>query len=118
MGLPMSTGKSLSEALILASINPKYDDRLFIELRVQYMKTTSSEHSELVVFKYWTRNSMNNLLSYCWLVDVRISASEKDLPVQNRFQSMSNEFLQTPRNENPRNIPSPPPTDDATDVIS
>ena len=29
------TGKSLSEALILASINPKYDHRLFIELQVQ-----------------------------------------------------------------------------------
>ena len=29
------TGKSLSEALIFASTNPKYDDRLFIELRVQ-----------------------------------------------------------------------------------
>ena len=26
-------------------------------------------------------NSMNNLLSYCRLVDARISASEKDLPV-------------------------------------
>ena len=26
-------------------------------------------------------NSMNNLLSYCGLVDGRISASEKDLPV-------------------------------------
>ena len=25
---------------------------------------------------------MNNLLSYCGLVDARISASEKDLPVQ------------------------------------
>jgi hypothetical protein len=24
---------------------------------------------------------MNNLLSYCWLVDARISASEKYLPV-------------------------------------
>ena len=38
------TGKSLSEALFLASTNPQYDNRLFIELRVQYMKTTSSEH--------------------------------------------------------------------------
>ena len=28
------TGYSLSEALILASINPKDDDRLFVELRV------------------------------------------------------------------------------------
>ena len=37
------TGKSLSEALIFASINPKYDDRLFMELPVQYMKTTSAE---------------------------------------------------------------------------
>ena len=27
-------------------------------------------------------NSMNNLLSYCGLVNARISASEKDLPVQ------------------------------------
>ena len=38
------TGKSFSEALILASTNPQYDKRLFIELRVQYMKITSSEH--------------------------------------------------------------------------
>ena len=27
-------------------------------------------------------NSMNNVLSYCGLVDARISASEKDLPVK------------------------------------
>ena len=38
------TGKSLSEALILASTNPKYDKRFFIDLPVQYKKTTSSEH--------------------------------------------------------------------------
>ena len=36
------TGKSLSEALIFASTNPKYGDRLFIELQVQYMKIPSS----------------------------------------------------------------------------
>ena len=36
------TGYPLSEYLIFASINPKYDDRLFIELRVLYKKTTSS----------------------------------------------------------------------------
>ena len=29
------TGYSLSEALIIASINPIYEDRLFIELQVQ-----------------------------------------------------------------------------------
>ena len=35
------TGKSSSEALIFASTNPQYDNRLFIALRVQYMKITS-----------------------------------------------------------------------------
>ena len=38
------TGKSFSEALILASTNPQYEERLFIDLPVHYMKTTSSEH--------------------------------------------------------------------------
>ena len=36
------TGKSLSGALIFASTNPQYEDRLFIELQVQYMKIPSS----------------------------------------------------------------------------
>ena len=35
------TGKYLSEVLILASTNQQYDDRLFTELPVQFMKTTS-----------------------------------------------------------------------------
>ena len=35
------TGKSLSEALIHTSTDPKYDDRLLIDLRVQYMKIAS-----------------------------------------------------------------------------
>ena len=38
------TGKSFSEALILASTNPQYDKILFIDLPVHFMKTTSSEH--------------------------------------------------------------------------
>ena len=37
--------------------------------------------SELAVFMYWTCNSMNKLLSNCGLVDAKIRASEKDLPV-------------------------------------
>ena len=37
--------------------------------------------SELVVFTYWTGKSMNNLSSYCGLVDAKIRASDKDLPV-------------------------------------
>ena len=53
-----SDGKYLSEALIFASINPQYDDILFMELQVQ-----------------WT------ILSYCGLVDAGISASEKKICV-------------------------------------
>ena len=44
------TGKSFSEALILAPTNPQYDKRLFIDLPVQYMKTTSSEHVVYIFF--------------------------------------------------------------------
>ena len=40
------TGKSLSEALFFASTNPQYDDRLFIELQVQYMKIAISKHAQ------------------------------------------------------------------------
>ena len=53
------TGKSLPGALIFASTNPQYD-------------------------KIVHGITMNNLLSYCGLVDARISASEKDLPVQGK----------------------------------
>ena len=38
----LCTGKSLLEALIFASTNPQYDNRLFIKLQVQYMKIPSS----------------------------------------------------------------------------
>ena len=42
------------------------------------MKTTSAEHGQNMSFH---GNSTINLWSYCGLVDARISASEKDLPV-------------------------------------
>ena len=45
-GGELDTGNSLSEDLIFASTNPQYDDRLFIDLPVQYVKTPSSEHGE------------------------------------------------------------------------
>ena len=32
---------------------------------------------------------MNNFLSYCGLVDVRINASDKDLPVKLNMESMN-----------------------------
>ena len=34
-----------------------------------------------VVNLYFSGNSMNNLLSYCGLIDARMRASEKDLPL-------------------------------------
>ena len=36
---------------------------------------------ELGIFMHWTCNSMNNLSSYCELVDAKIRAFDKDLPV-------------------------------------
>ena len=41
-----------------------------------WMSETISVHN-----MYWTYNSMKNLLSYCGLVDAKIKASDKDLPV-------------------------------------
>ena len=87
------TGKSVSEAVILAPTNPQYDDRIDCslnydfstrKLQVHYMLCTQivltfrttyvstqgviplfSPCSGVAIFIYWTCNSMNNLLSYC-----------------------------------------------------
>ena len=83
----MDTGKKISEAIILASTNPQYDIRLFMELQVQYMKIANAEYGKdmlctLIVLTvktktiyvnimFWTCNSMNNLMSYCGLVDAK-----------------------------------------------
>ena len=99
----IGAGKSFSEGLILASTNPQYDKRLFIDfpvltwklqaqnilctqivLNVKTKKKTICVHN-IEVFMYWTGKSINNLLSYCGLVDTRISPSEKDLPVPTFF---------------------------------
>ena len=45
------TGHSLSETLLLASINLKYDNRLFVELQVQYKKTACCVHLIVVVIQ-------------------------------------------------------------------
>ena len=47
--------------------------------------------SELAIFMYCTGNSMNNLSSYCGLVDPRIGAPDKDLPVHMR-KKMADSF--------------------------
>ena len=54
--IKVHTAKSFSEAPILESVNPQYDDRLFIELRVQYKKIASSEHD----FVYKTKTNVQD----------------------------------------------------------
>ena len=44
------TGKSLSEALVFTTTNPRYGDRLFIELWVQIMKIASSVLVVYIIF--------------------------------------------------------------------
>ena len=85
------TGKSFSEALILASTNPQYhyDDRLFIELQVQYMKIPSSNLGR--TFLTFRTIFVRNMFSPC---SVKRRASDKDLPVTGRFSSKKeNDFF-------------------------
>ena len=76
------TGKSLSEALIFASSNSQYDNRLFIELQVQYMKIPSSNLGrtccvQKLFLTFWTI-FVHNIFSPC---SAKRRASDKDLPV-------------------------------------
>ena len=76
---------TLSEARIFASTNPKYDDILFIELQIQYVKILSSEHGEnmlstsvqKLILTFRTINA-KNMFSPC---SAKIRASDKDLPL-------------------------------------
>jgi hypothetical protein len=76
------TGKSLSEALIFASTNPYYDNRLFIELQVQYLKIPSSNLGRTCcvqkLFLTFRTIFVHNMFSPC---SVKRRASDKDLPV-------------------------------------
>ena len=103
--------KFLSEALIFTLTNPQYDNRLFIESLVQYMKIPSSEHVVYTncffvfvlifrtiyvhnmfwawnfhVLNWWFNEQSFVILWVSWgKIQVRISASEKDLPVCNKL---------------------------------
>ena len=84
-GYTISTGKSLSEALIFASSNPQYDDRLFIELQVQYMKIPSSNLVRTCcvqkLFLTFRTIFIHNMFSPC---SAKRRASDKDLPVMKK----------------------------------
>ena len=91
------TGKSVSEALIFESVNPQYDERLFIESPEKYKFRTCCVSTKIVfcfyfdiqnnictqhvLNLYFSGDSMNNLLSYCGLKDSKMRASDTDLPV-------------------------------------
>ena len=83
---PNFTGKSLSKALIFASTNPQYDDRLFIELEVQYMKIPSSNLGRTCcvqkLFLTFRSIFVHNMFSPC---SAKRRASDKDLPVMTRL---------------------------------
>ena len=74
-------GKSLSEALIFASTNLQYDNRLFIELQVQYMKIPSSNLGRTCcvqnLFLTFRTIFVHNVFSPC---SAKRRASGKDLP--------------------------------------
>ena len=81
------TGKSLSETLFFA----EHGENMLCAKNVLNVKNNfGTQHVlprfELGIFMYWTCNSMNNLSSYCGLVDAKIRASDKDLPVKSVFQ--------------------------------
>ena len=75
----LGTGKYLSEALIFASTNPQYDDRLFIELQVQYMKIPSSNLGrtccEQKLFLMFRTIFVHNMFSPC---STKRRASDKE----------------------------------------
>ena len=76
------TSKSLSEALIFASTNPQYDDRLFIESQVQYMKIPSSNLGRTCFVKKLVLTFrtifVHNMFSPC---SAKRRDSDKGLPV-------------------------------------
>jgi hypothetical protein len=81
----VNTGKSLSEALIIASTNPQYENRLFNELKVQYMKIPSSTLGRTCcvqkLFLTFRTIFVHNMFSPC---SANRRASDKDLPVPTR----------------------------------
>ena len=77
------TGKPMSEALIFASTNPQYDDRLFIELQVQYIHENSKlKPGENMLCTEIVFDIQKNLCTQHVLpCSAKIRTSDKDLPV-------------------------------------
>ena len=92
-----STGTSLSEALFFAEHG---ENMLCTETVLNIKNNFCTQHTNnmfspcsqlgILIFMYWACNSMNNLLSYCGLVDAKIRASFKNLPVMLHYQAIYN----------------------------
>ena len=72
----------MSEALLFAEHGENMlCTKIVLNVRNNFCTQDVLPRFELGIFIYWTCNSMNNLSSYCGLVDEKIRASDKDLPV-------------------------------------
>ena len=79
-------GKSLSEASIFTSTIPQYDNRLFIELQVQYMKIPSSNLGKTCcVQKLFLKFRTIFVLNMFFPCSAKRGASDKNLPVSKRI---------------------------------
>ena len=75
------TGKSLSEALLFAELGENMlCTKIVLNVRNNFCKQHDLPRFKLGIFMHWTCNSMNKL-SYCGLIDAKIRASDKVLPV-------------------------------------
>ena len=76
----------MSEALLFAEHGENMlCTKIVLNARNNFCTQHVLPRFELGIFMYWTCNSMNNLLPYCGLVDAKIRASDKDLPVHYYF---------------------------------
>ena len=72
--MQLSTGKSFSEALILASVNPPYDERLFIELQEK-----KSYNALLNIRFLWKQKLSRTLIG-----DYELGSKQKDKLVEKK----------------------------------
>ena len=85
------TGKSFSEALILASVNPQYEKRLFIEFPEKYTFTTCFVQKLFFVL-FW--HLKQYLYTTCCELVFFGEFNEQSLPTNNGAKSLRSCYLQ------------------------
>ena len=92
------TGKSLSEALLFAEHGENMlCTKIVLNVRNNFCTQHALPRFEIGIFIYWTCNSMNNLpLVNCGLVDAKIRASDKDLPVSKQVLRLWGKLVASP----------------------